>query len=102
LADISQYIKIEKIENLRYFSQARWDEDENFISVGFEGHSVIWHKNFMKNIKIVKSHNFDNLKYLCNQTTDLDETAIKLLRKFYFITLAIQIAQKFHNNKFDF
>jgi hypothetical protein len=41
-------------------------------------------------IKIVKSHNFDNLKYLCNQSTDFDETAIKLLRKFFFITLAIQ------------
>jgi hypothetical protein len=53
-----------------------------------------------KNRKI--SLNFDDLKYLCNQSTDFDETALKLLRKFYFITLAIQIAQKFHSKHFDF
>jgi hypothetical protein len=47
-------------------------------------------------------HHFDNIKYLCNQSTDLDETAIKLLRKFYFITLATQIAQTFHNKNLDF
>jgi hypothetical protein len=51
LAELSQYIKIEKIENLRYFGQARCD---NFISVGCEGHSLIWHKH-LKNINILKS-----------------------------------------------
>jgi hypothetical protein len=43
LAEISQYIEMSKIENLRYFGQARCTEHENFISIGFEGHSGIWH-----------------------------------------------------------
>jgi hypothetical protein len=58
LAEISQIIKNRK---LAIFGQARFDEHKNFISVGFEGHSVIWHKNILKNIKILKSHHFDNL-----------------------------------------
>jgi hypothetical protein len=72
-----------------------------FITIRSEGSSIICHTNLLKNIKIVKSHNFYNLKYICNQSTDFDETAIKLLRKFYFITLAIQITQKFHNKNVD-
>jgi hypothetical protein len=42
LAEISQYIEISKIENLRYFGQAWCAEHDNFISIGFECHSVIW------------------------------------------------------------
>jgi hypothetical protein len=41
LAEILQYIKISKIETLRYFGQARGDEHENFISAGFEGQYAI-------------------------------------------------------------
>jgi hypothetical protein len=32
--------EISKIENLQYFGQARCDEHDHLISVGFEGHSV--------------------------------------------------------------
>jgi hypothetical protein len=60
LAELLQYIKISKIENLLYFGQERCDEHENFISVGFEGHSVIWHKNLLKNIKIVSTKLLSN------------------------------------------
>jgi hypothetical protein len=74
-----KYRKISK-----YFGQTKCDEQENAISVGFEVHFVmIWHKNILQNIKILKSHNFADLKYLCNQSMDFDETAIKLLRTFY-------------------
>jgi hypothetical protein len=66
-----------------------------------EAEGMIWHNHFMKNIEISKSHHFDNIKYLGNQSTDLDEPAINLLRKFYFITLATQIAQIFHIKNFD-
>jgi hypothetical protein len=38
------YMKISKIENLRYSGQARCDEHENFISACFEVHSVICDK----------------------------------------------------------
>jgi hypothetical protein len=51
LAELLQCIKISKIESMRYFGQARCDEHENFISVCFEGHSVIWH-NHLENLKI--------------------------------------------------
>jgi hypothetical protein len=34
LAETSQYIETSKIENLRYFGQARCAEHENFISIG--------------------------------------------------------------------
>jgi hypothetical protein len=40
LAELLQYIKISKIENLQYFGQARCDKHENFISVCFDGHFV--------------------------------------------------------------
>jgi hypothetical protein len=73
------------------------DEHEHFISLGFDGHSVIYIYGIRIYWKIskLKPHNFDNLKYLpvCNQSTDFDESDIKLIREFYFITLATQIAQ---------
>jgi hypothetical protein len=53
----------------------------------------------MKNIKTAESHNFDNIKYICNQSTDLDETGTKLLRNLYSTTLPIQIDPKLQNKK---
>jgi hypothetical protein len=44
--------KISKIQNLQYFDQARCGEHANFISVCLEGHSVIWYKNILTNLKI--------------------------------------------------
>jgi hypothetical protein len=58
--------------------------------------ALSWHKNLMKNIKISRSHNFDNIKYLCNQSTTL-RIWTKLVT-----TLQIKIYHKLHYENFDF
>jgi hypothetical protein len=59
-----------------------------FITVRSEVSSITqkYHEIY-RNLKI---HNFDNIKYLCNQSTELDETGTKLLRKLYSTTLPMK------------